>query len=652
MFNFFDKQKNKFQFEIEPHEILVDSLAKKREEELGISEKKFEVPISRSLNFIFYLSILLLLILLFRSFQLQILENENFKKQAESNRYIFHKISAQRGVIYDRNLNQLVFNREVFSLVCKKELLPIDVKEREKILEKISQILKVDKNQMKEKIEKESSPVIISNSLDLPTLIILETKIEEFPGFEIVQNSIREYPEGETFSHILGYLGRVSAKELKEEPDFYSNLDYTGKSGIEGFYEKILRKIPGKIKIERDALQRVISKEIVSFPQNGKSIVLSIDASLQRKIKEVLQKRLQEVKGKGAAAVALDPKTGEVLSLVSLPTFDNNIFFSDEPEKISKLFQDKNQPLFNRAISGQYLIGSTIKPIVAIAALEEKIIDPSKTINCQGEIVIPNPWNPSLPTIKKDWKTHGITDLKKAIAESCNVYFYTIGAGLGDQKGLGVEKIKKYLKLFGFGEKTNIDLFGEKEGLVPDPEWKMRELKEPWRDGDTLNLSIGQGFVLATPLQVANAFSAIANGGKLFEPKILKKIVDSTKNPPETLEEFPPKVIRENFVDKKTLEIVREGMRQAVTGLNSPHATALLLNSLPVSCAAKTGTAEVWEGGEKIYNSWITVFAPYEDPKIVLTIMIEGVKAKEVENQLIVVPVAKEVLEWYFSQGL
>jgi penicillin-binding protein 2 len=216
MFNFFEKQKNKFQFEIEPHEVLLDSLAKKREEELGISEKKFEVPISRSLNLIFYLSIFILLVLLLRSFQFQILEKEYFRKQAESNRYIFHKISAQRGVIYDRNLNQLVFNREVFSLICKKELLPIDIKERERILEKISQILKIDKELIKEKIENEDSPVFIANSLDLSTLIILETKIDEFPGFEIVQTSIRDYPEGEVFSHIIGYLGKVSAQELKE----------------------------------------------------------------------------------------------------------------------------------------------------------------------------------------------------------------------------------------------------------------------------------------------------------------------------------------------------------------------------------------------------------------------------------------------------
>lgn len=649
MFNFFEKNKKFKTSDIEPHEVLLDKLAKKREKELGISEKKIEILIVRSLYFFFYFSILILLTLLLRSFQIQVLEAKKFSELASANKYIFHQIQAQRGVIYDRNLNQLAFNREIFSLICDKGKLPKENFEREKILKEVSRILNMNLQELKGKIEKDSSPIIISENLSQQELIVLETKIEELIGFQIVETPIRFYPEGDFFSHLLGYLGKISSEEFKEEPEMYSIFDYVGKDGIEGFYEKILRKIPGRVREERDALGRIISREIISLPKSGKSLVLYLDSGLQKKIKEALEKRLQELGLKRAAAVALDPNTGGVLGLVSLPTFDNNIFFSKDQEKISRLLQDKDQPIFNRAIGGEYLVGSIIKPFIATAALEEKVIDPLKTIFCEGKIVIPNPWDPSSPTIKKDWRAHGWTDLKKAIAESCNVYFFSISGGL--KEGLGIEKIKKYLTLFGWGEKTGIDAFGEKEGLVPDPGWKMKFLKEPWHDGDTLNLSIGQGFILATPLQVANAFAALVNGGRLFQPQIVQKIVDSF-DPRQTIEEFKPKIIRENFLDPKNLKIVKEGMRQAVTGENAPHATAVILNSLPVSAGAKTGTAEVWEGGEKKYNSWITVFAPFENPEIVLTIVIEGVTAQDVENQLIVLPVAKTILEWYFSEKL
>jgi penicillin-binding protein 2 len=212
---------------------------------------------------------------------------------------------------------------------------------------------------------------------------------------------------------------------------------------------------------------------------------------------------------------------------------------------------------------------------------------------------------------------HGPTDLKKAIAESCNVYFYIVGGGFEERKGLGVTKIKKYLELFNLGRPTGIELLGEAGGLIPDPEWKKRRFSDPqekiWRDGDTYNLSIGQGFILATPLQIATAFSALVNGGKIFQPQLVQKIVDSERN---LLKEIEPKIIHELNVDPKNLEIIKEGMLQAVTGENSPQATAVLLNSLPIKVGAKTGTAEAWQRGEKIYHTWITVFAPYENPKL------------------------------------
>jgi len=639
MSGFFEKR------EIEPHEVLLDKLAKKKEEELGISQKKFETPLfKRVFQGFFYFSILLLFLLFLRTFQFQVIEGKELSILAFENRYIFHKIQAQRGVIYDRNLKQLVFNRPSFDLVCEKNNLPQEGYERKRVLNEVSQILKIKPESLekiiREAAESENFTFPVFQNLDNLTLLILETRIGELPGFEISENSIREYKEGETFSHLIGYMGKIKTEELRGESEFYSIFDYVGRDGVENSYEKVLRKNPGKIRIERDAKGNIISKEIVSLPESGKSLVLYLDSDFQKKIKETLGKKVKEVGAKGAAAVALDPKTGGVLAQVSLPGFDNNIFSKGDQKEIQELLDPKNDSLFNRAIKGKYLTGSTIKPLIASAALEEKIISPDKKINAQGKISVQDQWNPEKIWEYKDWAVHGWTDMRKAIAQSVNVYFYTIGGGYGDQKGLGPTKIKEYLEKFGWNQKTGIDLPGEVEGFIPDKEWKKKTFGQSWSDGDTYNLSIGQGFLQITPLEVAASFVPIANGGKLLKPQIVQKIVDEGKN---TVKEFESVILKESFIDPENLKVVREGMRQAVTGENSPKASATLLNSLPVSAAAKTGTAEL--GGD-YYHNWITVFAPYDDPKIVLTIVIEKVKGVKVAT----LPIAKEVLEWYFTK--
>ena len=639
MSGFFEKR------EIEPHEVLLDKLAKKKEEELGISQKKFETPLfKRVFQGFFYFSILLLFLLFLRTFQFQVIEGKELSNLAFENRYIFHKIQAQRGVIYDRNLKQLVFNRPSFDLVCEKNNLPQEDYERKRVLNEVSQVLKIKPESLekiiREAAESENFTFPVFQNLDNLTLLILETRIGELPGFEISENSIREYKDGETFSHLIGYMGKIKTEELKGESEFYSIFDYVGRDGVENSYEKVLRKNPGKIRIERDALGNIISKEIISLPESGKSLVLYLDSDLQKKIKETLEKKVKEVGAKGAAAVALDPKTGGVLAQVSLPGFDNNIFSEGDQGKIQELLDPKNDSLFNRVIKGKYLVGSTIKPLIASVALEEKIISPDKKINAQGKISVQDQWNPEKVWEYKDWAVHGWTDMRKAIAQSVNVYFYTIGGGYGDQKGLGPTKIKEYLEKFGWNQKTGIDLPGEVEGFIPDREWKKRTLGQGWWDGDTYNLSIGQGFLQITPLEVAASFVPIANGGKLLKPQIVQKIVDEGEN---TVKEFESVILKESFIDPENLKVVREGMRHAVTGENSPKASATLLNSLPVSAAAKTGTAEL--GGD-YYHNWVTVFAPYDDPQIVLTIVIEKVKGVKVAT----LPIAEEVLEWYFTK--
>jgi penicillin-binding protein 2 len=638
------KVRTRFEEDIEPDDVLLDSLAQKEEEEIGVTEKKFEVPLSKnSLWFFLILNLFLILVLFIRTFQFQILDNQKFLAQAKENKFIISSIKAERGIIYDKNLNQLVFNQPSFDLILDKGSLPKEENEKNRVLKEVSEIIEKDIEELKNKIENEKDQqILILDNLDHQTLIALETRKNELPGFQTEKNSIRQYQDSETFAHLVGYTGKIKSEEYRAAPEQYSISDYVGRSGIEKSYEEVLRVIPGKVQTERDALGNIISKEITSLPESGKSLVLWLDSDLQKKITEELEITLKDIGAKKGAAVALDPKTGGVLSLVSIPSFDNNIFNKGaDPAELEKLLQSSQEPLFDRAISGTYPTGSTIKPLIASAALEEKIISPNKKINDdKGFITIPNPWNPDQPTIKRDWSIHGWTDMRKAIAESCDVYFYTIGGGYEDQQGLGVAKIKKYLDLFGWEAKTGIDLPGETAGFVPSKDWKKSTLGESWVDGDTYNLAIGQGFIKITPLEVATAFSAIANGGKLLEPQVVQKIIDNDKN---VIEESQPKIIRDNFIDPQNLKVAREGMRWAVTGENSPKASSITLNSLPISVAAKTGTAEL---GNNHYDNWVTVFAPYDDPQIVLTIVLEDVE----KLQAAALPVAKEVLNWYFTR--
>ena len=644
MFGFHLLKKIKNKKDIEPQEVFLDSLARKREAELGISERKFEVPLSKKILKGFLVFVIVLLFILFaKTFQFQVLENKKFSALANENKFIIHSIRAARGVIYDSKGEQIVFNKPSFDLVLNKRVLPSSDFEKIKILKDVSEIIKENFEDLERKInEEQNQEVLISKDLDHQTLILLETKIAEFSGFRIEQNSIRYYVEGPSFAHLVGYTGKIGVKELEKNPGIYSVFDYVGIDGLEKSYEEILRKNPGKTRIERDVYGNLLSKEIISLPESGKSLVLWLDFELEKKIEEELKRILKNIGAEKAIGVALNPKTGGVIALVSIPSYDNNLFSKGaDQEALSDLLTDPQEPLFNLAVSGLYPTGSTIKPLIASAALEEEIISHTKKINCQGGITIPNKYEPEVVTVKQDWRIHGWTDMRKAIAESCNVYFYTIGGGYEDQKGLGPSRIKKYLELFGWGNKTEIELSGEAKGLIPFPEWKKEVKKEPWWDGDTYNLSIGQGDIKVTPLQVANAFAAIANGGTLYKPRVVKEIVDSEKN---LIEEIKSEILREGFIDPENLEIVREGMRRAVTGENSPYASSVLLNSLPVSAAAKTGTAQT--SRPDYYHNWVTVFAPYNDPQIVLTIMIENVKGL----QSAALPVAKEVLEWYFSK--
>ncbi|MCH7605067.1 penicillin-binding protein 2 [Patescibacteria group bacterium] len=634
--------------ELEPQEILLDRLAREQESE-GHEEKKLEVPVSRwSIRALYVLFVLMALVFIGKTFEFQIFSSDEMKVKAKENTIRSIPVVPERGVFYDSSGIQLVFNRSSFDVVCDKRDLPQGRYERERMLAQLSLLFKIPFETVKKNFDEITGPqLLIVENMSHEQLVIAETRTRDFPGCEIQENTIREYIDGKLLAHVLGYTAKISRQELQEYTG-YSITDQIGKTGLEKSYETSLRGVAGQVLFERDAFGRIVKErgELPSEP--GSNLVLWLDLSLQESIAQKLQAALDRVGAEKGAAVAIDPKTGGVLALVSYPTFDSNLFSRGITQaQYEEIISNAAKPLFNRATAGMYPTGSTIKPLIASAVLQEEIISPDKSLLTKGYIEIPNQYDPEIVYIFHDWKNHGWVDMRDAIAVSSNVYFYIVGGGFENQKGLGPTRIKKYLSLFGWGQETGIDIPGESEGFIPDPSWKKEVKNEGWWDGDTYLLSIGQGDLLTTPLQVAMAFTAITNGGTLYQPQIVKEIVSNprgTLGSGASLTEIEPKIIRSDFIDKENIQVVREGMRQAVT-----WGSSVLLNQLPVKVAAKTGTAQTGrtdsEGKDFLYI-WTTAFAPYDDPEIVLTVLIEDVK----EGNVAVLPVIKEILGAYFTR--
>jgi penicillin-binding protein 2 len=646
---FFRRRSPQKGMEIEFEEILLDTLAQQREKSL----KKLELPLSPAVFLVLQaIFLLVLLVFFFKTAQLQIGGYNHYTALAEQNFLSTFQIRPERGVIYDRTFTQLVFNKSSFNLMVDKRLLPKDSQNRRKLFDVAARIVGKKGDELEREVEEgEELIAVVGKKLSHEALLMWEEKQNELPGFFLESNLTRDYQDGSVFSHLIGYTSRVNAADL-EKFSGYSLQDSIGRTGVERAYEEILRGKPGLLEGKQNGKGAIAERKKILDPEPGKSLVLWLDAALQKKLTESLERSLRNVGAKKAAAVAIDPRTGGILAFQSLPSFDNNMFAQGISQKdLTKLQEDPLNPLLPRPIAGQYLIGSTIKPFIAAAALQEKIISEKTNLFAPLELCLKNLYSGEKECFG-DWTFHGWTDVKRAIAESINPFFYIIGSGykknefsdprLPDSfEGLGVERITRYLSLFGFGQKTGILLPGETTGRIPDPEWKKQYFKTPqnqiWYIGDTYNLSIGQGYFLATPLQVAMAVGAIANGGTLFQPQVVQKIVDKEKN---TVVEFSPQVVRKGFIDEQNLRIVREGMRQAVRA-----GSASFLSSLPVSSGAKTGTAQV-SANSDLYENWISVFAPYDNPEIVLTVLVEDVRG----IQAAALPVAKEVLEWYFTR--
>ncbi len=568
---------------------------------------------------------------------LQIKHGSFNRNLAEGNRIRSREILAPRGIIYDSTAKPLVLNDASFVLKLYPVDLPRVAAERDIYLENISRITQIPVDEIKTKIKEKGAystfPVILKENMDRDSALLLETKIIDLPGIVMTKEPIRRYAEIPGLAPVLGYIGKVTENDLKNNTDPSLAMNHeVGKDGLEKVYQQYLRGRDGVNEIEVDSRGRAQRALATIASQPGNNLILGLNADLQTKIAESLAEQIEAAGVKAGAAIAVNPQNGQVLAYVSLPTYDNNLFSQGiNAEEYNKISQDPAKPMFNRVISGAYPCGSTIKPLVAAAGLQEGVITENTTIDCPAEIKVGS-W------VFPDWKYHGLTDIRKAIAESVNIYFYAIGGGWDKIKGVGPEKMKLYFEKFGLGAKSGIDLPGEVAGLIPDPAWKKKIIKEMWYLGDTYHMSIGQGDVLTTPLQMAMATAAVANGGELLKPQVVHRITDFTG---KSILEFNEEVVRSNFIDASNLQVVREGMRQTVTNGSAKVA----LGGLDGEVAAKTGTAQ-FDNNSKTH-AWMVAYAPYENPQIAIAVIVEGGG----EGYAAAGPVVKTAFKWYFDQN-
>lgn len=438
--------------------------------------------------------------------------------------------------------------------------------------------------------------------------------------------SLRVYATTTGFSTVMGYIKYPS----KDSSGNYYQNSFDPKDGLEKVYNTELSGKNGTKVTEVDVKGNAISESVVDPPVNGHDITLSIDLSLQRQLYKSLLDVSDRASYKGGAGVIMDVHTGEILAMANFPEYDSQVMTDGSDAKsINFWLQSSANPFLNRVVDGLYTPGSIMKIFIAMGVLDQGVIDSHKQILSTGSISVPNPYLPDKPSVFLDWKAHGLVDLRRAIAVSSNVYFYEVGGGYKDQKGIGIVNIEKYTRLFGFGSTTGITFPGEKNGTIPSPEWKKKTFKgEDWRIGDTYNTAIGQYGFQVSPLQVVRAVSAIANGGTLLGPTFLKA---GTPLPTQHIELNP------DFFN-----IVKEGMRQGVTS-----GTSQALNVPFVEVASKTGTAQIGVSKDMI-NSWVIGFWPYQSPKYAYAIVMErGSKT----NQFGATLVMRDMLDWMGVYG-
>lgn len=549
--------------EIDPEDVFLDG---ENLSELNIDQMQgqLERPLGKHIFYLIgFFTILLIGGFSYRLFAMQILQGEVYQEKSDNNHLKKIPLFALRGTISDRNGKLLVWNT------------------------------------LASTTEATSSPKGID---DIPRRVYLDN-----PGF----------------AHLLGYV----TYPKRDQSGVFWQDEYIGKSGVEKQYQRELAGIKGERIIEVTAHREIEAQNVVVYPTHGENIVLSIDKDVQAKLHENMTALARRVGFTGGAGVIMNVENGEILAITSFPEYSNDLITNattkEEKKIVAEELLDKRGKFIDRSVSGLFTPGSTVKPFFAYAALAEKIITPEQNIYSSGQLVIKNKYD-GPDTVFKDWKAHGYVDMRSAIAQSSDEYFYQIGGGYQNQTGLGIERLKKYAELFGFATTTGVDLPGEDYGVIPSPEWKKKIFNEEWLLGNTYHSSIGQYGFQVTPLELVRAIGAIANGGNLVTPHVLKR------------NEVPKVSLN---LDQKKLKVIQDGMRLAV---NSEQGTAKGLNIPGINVAAKSGTAELGVS-KKLVNSWISGYFPAEKPKYAFVVIME--KGSRT-NPYGAVVAMKETLEW------
>ncbi|MEN8141708.1 MAG: penicillin-binding protein 2 [Thermodesulfobacteriota bacterium] len=599
------------------------------EEELAILKKRLDIATVVMVTFI--------AILVARLWFLQIHQGGKYTEMARNNRVRELQIIAPRGNIVDRHNRIIISNRPLFNVLWTRE----DAKDPERILRKMAHILQEDINTLLARIREQGNrpnymPLRLKEDISWETVAFIENHRLELPGIRIEPMPARKYNFGNLGSHLIGYLGEISKKELKTKKETeYIGGDPIGKMGLERLFETELRGEKGVRLFEVDVHGMEQQSLLRREPLPGHDLQLTLDLELQQTAEEAMA-------GKAGAVVAMEVDTGRLLVLSSAPALQLEDFVGGISHKAwNAMLNNHQKPLLDKTIQGQYPPGSTYKMITALAGLREGVIDHKTTYKCYGSFKL---HGLSYGCWKK-WG-HGTVDLERALAESCDVYFYHVG------QEVGVDKLAHYAKGLGLGEKTGIILANEKSGLVPTKEWKKRKKGEGWQQGETVSVSIGQGFNLTTPLQICRMTAALANGGRVFQPRLVQAILGQDGSP---IKEFPPEEQKQSLLTETELELIKKGMVGAV---NNQRGTATKAAMEEIVVAGKTGTAQVIhlsrykdvEEDEIPYkyrdHAWFTCFAPADKPRIAITVLNEhgghGGSAAA--------PIAKAILDKYFSQ--
>ncbi|HPG96640.1 MAG TPA: penicillin-binding protein 2, partial [Rectinema sp.] len=556
------------------------------------------------------LIIMLLVIYSINLFSMQVLRKELFVSEAQRISIQSTRIPAPRGEVYDRSgRNLLAGNIEAYSVYITPSELPGSKKSE--VINKLSLLLNIPIEDIENKLPDSSlysyGRIVIAKNASLEAVTQIAARIDEFPGISWSSKPLRNYADLQSLSNIIGYVGTITRDEYKLLYNKgYILEDLTGKAGIELAYEDLLKGKDGWISKAVDVYGKDISSNAAEIqePIPGKRLILSIDSKIQKIAEEALGPRQGSV-------IVLKPATGEILAMVTYPYYDSRIFMSDNVGKAYlELLNDPNKPMLNRAYQSSYPVASTFKTVLTAAILEENAISPDKKIYCSGELIYGGrSWSCH---IKKPG--HGALDLKNALAQSCDIYFWTAGRDY-----LGIENIVSYAQDFGYGKPTGIDLPAENVGLLPTPTWKEEKYNEIWTPGDTMNLSIGQGYLLASPLQLANMMAMIVNDGIIYKPHILKEVRDPTTS--ALINEIQPEILHQSSISSRTFETLKSYLRGVIV-----YGTAKVpINTKVVQVAGKTGTAEV--GLKDRWHSWFVSFGPYDAPakdQIVVATMIEA----------------------------